>query len=329
MTFPTYRMSEAGGCIKSLAAQRLGYETSSPRTQDDESRLEYYSMCEDLAAYQLMKRGLVLEGGDVCDKCQGRRGAHVEVSTDLFNLVGHLDRRLITTTAKYPIEIKSLGRFTWEGFRKHQFNEFPDYAGQEACYLQAEGKPGIYWVMNRDTGQCLGYIVNDFGNELNLKGFEKIVLPVTFNIIVQRLNEVEIFVGANQLPDAIYDTSNPQCRYCGFKYLCRSEKQPTEMTTQRLIDASELYKEGKRLDSLSKDNISQANAVWLEHIMSKGLKKGDKFAAAGVSISYGGLTTRKYVDEKKLAELVSKDILTQVYKETRAWEDIRPRITER
>ena len=328
---PVYRMSEAGGCIKALTAVRLGYEPSEKRTSDDEERLLYYTWCEDIAALQLTNRGYVLEGGDTCNICHNRKGIHVEVETDLFNLTGHLDRRILTPNSRhssYPVEIKSLGRFSSDNFKRHKFDGFPDYVGQELCYLQAEGKPGVYWIMNRDSGQCTGYIVNDFDNELNLPGFEKLVLPITFDNIAERLNEVEIFANAVQLPDVEYDSSNPQCKWCGFKYLCRSGQPTSEPTSEKLITASELYKESKGFESQAKDRYDQAKSIWTDHIMSNGLKKGDKFKAAGVSVSYGGQITRKSVDESKLAELVSSDILSQVYKESKPWEDIRPRITE-
>jgi len=136
-----YRMSESYSCPKVLGAQKLGYEPI-VRTEASEHSLDYYSQLEAVVAGMLEREGYELEQGGTCLLCQSN-GIHVHIKSFLISLVGHLDRRIKVNGGWYPCEIKTLGRFSFDRFERKGFEEFMEYAGQEACYLEAEGKPGI------------------------------------------------------------------------------------------------------------------------------------------------------------------------------------------
>ena len=321
---PIYRMSGAGECLRALAAERLGYEPL-PRTRSDEDRLLYYSRCEALAAAQITDLGYRLEPSSLCQLCKDRYGderygIHVEIDTTLFTLVGHLDRRLVLDDNKLPVEIKSLGRFAWQRFAKERFDGFTGYAGQEACYLEAEGMPGIYWVLNRDTGQHLSYIVNDHSNQIKLDGFEKISLPITFNQIMDKLNEVEVCASEGTLPDSIIIDD---CRWCRYKYLCiQEDKNIKEETSSDLVAASKQYEEARELERTANELKQEATQTLLNH--SKATKI-DKFRVGNISLTYRGQKVRESIDVKTL-KLEVPDLYEKYKKESKPFDDFSIRI---
>lgn len=306
MDKPIYRMSGIGSCPRVLAAERLGYDPL-PRPKGDEDRLKHYSRMEAVAAEQIADTGFVLELGGWCEKCQ-RSGIHVKVDTALFLLIGHLDRRLMLppplvtagTELKYPVEIKGLGKASWTKFQQKQFAAFPEYAGQECAYLEAEGKPGIYWVMERDSGQALKYIVNDFNNELNLDGFEKITLPVTFSEIEDKLNQIEVVVQDNVLPDGV---AGDGCWWCGYKYLCIKEEDKDKIakviTDPSLVTAAGEYKYALELEKTAGEIKVASRNTLLAHSKKSGI---EKFRVSGVSVSYRGQKTKWSLDQKLIQE---------------------------
>ena len=289
-------------------------------------------MCEALAAQQILDEGYKLEPSSLCQVCKERYGIerygiHVEIDTLLFLLLGHLDRRLVLdNNRKLPVEIKSLGRFTWQNFAKYKFDKFIGYAGQEACYLEAEKSPGIYWVMNRDTGKSLKYIINDFNNEINLPGFEKIILPVTYESIMENLNMVEISILDGILPDAAYDENSDQCRYCRFPYLCvktKPEEKVKEESLPTLVEAAQLHKEGKTLQKQAEERLDSAKETFLAHSKNNQM---DKFRVGGISFTFSGEKTKSYIDEKLLRDLVDNTIMEQVIKHSKPYDSYTIRI---
>ena len=319
---PVYHMSGIGDCPRVLAAYRLGGEPT-PSTPQDEERLKYYTRCEDLAAAQITDLGYKLVPSSLCQTCKDqygieRHGIHVEVNTTLFTLIGHLDRRIILDK-NYPVEIKSLGRFAWTRFQKDQFKTFSNYAGQECAYLEAEQKPGIYWVMNRDTGEALKYIINDFNNELNLEGFEKITLPITFIEIVNKLNDVEIFVQDNVLPEGI---ESENCRYCKFKYLCikaeEEEKPVEEVTLPSLQEAADMYKSALDMEKVVKEEKELAKDALLLHSKQNKL---DKYQVSGLSVSYRGQKVKKWLDEKIIRQEAPAELVRLAERESKPFDD--------
>lgn len=298
-----YSMSEVGSCPRIIGARRLGYDPL-PRTASDEKQLKHYSRMEQVAAEQIMEyTGLAMEVGVTCRQCRDkyglkREGIHVEIDTPLFLLVGHLDRRLILMNGqKMPVEIKSLGKASWGKFAKTQFEEFPEYAGQECCYLEAEKSPGVYWVMERDSGASLRYTVQD--NPYGLEGFTNISLPVTFDQILDKINMVELSAQEGKLMDGI---ESGMCWFCQYKFLCLKEKEKDDtkqLDLPHLADAAETYKAALELEKEAKELKSDATLILLNHAKQNQI---DKYRVGGLSMTYRGQKTRDTLDGSKLKQ---------------------------
>ncbi len=324
MNKPVYSMSSVGQCPRVLAAHRLGYEPI-PIPQEELDQLNHYSRLEAVAAQQIMDLGYRIEPSSLCQACKDRYGTerfgvHVEIDLPLYLLVGHLDRRLILNGKRYPVEIKSLGKSSWMKFQRERFNAFTSYAGQECAYLKAEGVPGIYWIMRRDDGAVLKYIVNDMNHNLDLPGFEKITLPITFSEIEDKLNMIEICVSEGTLPEG---TITEDCRWCRFKYLCAHEDKPTkEETLPELVVASRQYEEARELEQTASELKQQATQTFLNH--SK-ITKIDKFRVANVSFTYRGQKVKESIDTKAL-KLEVPEIYEKYKRESKPFDDFSIRI---
>ena len=296
-----YGMSEAGKCPRVLGAKRLGYDPL-PRTAADEEQLKHYTRLEKVAAEQIMDRGLILESADrVCATCRSRYGVdrmgiHVEIDTPMFMLVGHLDRRLILGNGKTaPVEIKSLGKTFWSKFAQHEFVEFPEYAGQECCYLEAEQSPGVYWVMERDSGANLRYMVN---GDLGLPDFKPTTLPVTFDQIVEKLDMVEICAMNGQLMDGV---PNDLCWFCQYKFLCIKQKADIgkEEDQPHLVAAADTYQTALEMEKDAKALKSNATTTLLDHSKKNHISK---YRVGDLSVTYRGQRTKTSVDADKLRQ---------------------------
>jgi len=300
---PIYGMSSVGDCSRVLSAMRLGYEAV-PQSQDDLDRLNHYTRCEALAGQQILDMGFRVEPSTLCQHCKDefgieRHGIHVEKDTSLFRLIGHLDRRVILDSGwKLPVEIKSLGPASWSRFAQHGFDDFPQYAAQEACYLSAESSPGIYWVMRRDDGKSLKYIVNDIKNEIDLPNFKKIKLPITFSEIVNRLNDVEIYISEGILPLGEEDSN---CWFCRYKFLCvKDEEKSLQLLNEPdLVRAAEDYKDALELESVAKSLKSDAVTKLVLHSKTT---KIDKYRVSGISFTYRGQKVKEFIDSKLLKQ---------------------------
>lgn len=321
MLKPIYRMSEVGGCSRVLAARRLGYEPT-PIPKEEIDQLNHYSQLEAIAAQQIINLGYRIEPSPKCQIClerysTKRYGIHVEIDLPLYLLMGHLDRRLIINGKSYPVEIKSLGKVSWLKFQKEQFNGFPSYVGQECAYLQAKGVPGIYWIMERDSGKSQKYIVNDFNNELPLDGFERITLPITFDQIEDKLNLVELSVQENQLPEG---EESDGCWFCRYKFLC-VKKEDKELKVEEspvLVEAAESYKTALELEKQAEEMKSVAKDTLLLHSKQNQI---EKFRVSGLSVSYRGQRTKTWLDESVIRKSVSEEIIRLATRESKPFDD--------
>jgi len=327
-----YRMSEVGSCSRALAASKLGNEPTA-NTSDDEIRLKYYTMLEEVCASKIadLHIGELIPGiqSRQCEICKDvvRSGIHVQLSTDLIDFVGHLDRRIkLRNGITYPVEIKCLGRFTWQKWVQKTFAVYPEYAYQEVCYLEAEGKPGLYFCMNRDTGDLAKYIINDSKHEINLSDFTNLTLPITFEDVVEKVNDIEIAVCEDRMPDG---KESESCRWCRFRYLCIKDTEIQAMKIAsivelpELIDAARTYKEGHTYEKLGKEMKDTATLALLEHSKHNSI---NKYRVSNISISYRGTTTRKWYDAKVLEELVDKKVLNKAQRESEPYDSYSIRI---
>lgn len=299
-----YTMSNTGDCPRAISALKLGNKPME-RGESDLDRLRYYSDLEAVAADRLVKHQLTpLDAGE-CKICKnGRCGHHIEIEEDLFKLVGHLDRRVILPDERVmPVEIKSLGPKSWKLFKDTQFANSMGYAYQECCYLQHEKSPGIYWVMNRDSGEILKYIINDFNNEYDIpifKDFTRLTLPVTYDQIIDKLNSIELDIQEGKLSDAV---PNDNCFFCGFKYLCNkkdNKKVAIFVDDPAIKKATEDYKVAHEAETIAKEQKQSACNVLTEYCKREGQ---EQLRVNGVSYSYHGL---KYTTTLDKSGLLSK-----------------------
>ncbi len=335
MTYlPIYGMSEVGGSSRALSAKRLNYEPKQ-RDDDDLEALSYYTMLEAISGQMLEAEGYDVIGADTCPICLDRgverKGIHVEIESTLFKLVGHQDRRIKLLNGKsIPVEIKSLGRNSWTKFKNNPFDDSPEYIAQELCYLEVEHTPGIYWVLNRDTGKVLRYIVNDFNHELNksnLLHFEKFThleLPIKFETIVDKLNSIEISVASNQLAEC----ENKHCDWCGYQYLC--EKPPTVPSKDvnnnpDLVRAAGLYKSYREHANLADTLKEESTKILIDYAQNS---KTDKYKVGGISFSYAGMLQKTWLDEKTIRAKASKALIEEATRKSAPYPSYTVRISK-
>ena len=296
-----YRMSESGNCPKVLAARQLGYEPvpeteASLRIMRESSRHEGW-VCEELES----------EGYAITD-----RQKELTIETPLLKLVGHIDGIADKDSTRQLLEIKALGRFTYAKYLREGLDAYPEYQAQVTCYAEALKLPILFVVKNRDTGEIIKTRLDK--------------PPMLIDDILSKLNTVELYVRDGELPPEEFDEKRQACRWCHYRYLCTKPEPESEVKVEELpslLEAAELYKEGKAFEELATERLDQAKSVFLTHSKTTNI---DKFKVGGVSVSYLGTRQRQYLDEAKLKELVSGDILKQVYKMGKPWDDLRVRI---
>ena len=322
-----YTMSSSGDCPRAIAAPMLGYEPIA-ETEHGTQLLRHASRHEQLVADYLTEDGYILIDGGLCGKCLEhgvkRYGIHVEFETILIKVIGHLDRRIKVGDDLYPLEIKSLGRFTFDKFKRYRFEAFPGYAGQIALYMKAENKPSFYAVCNRDTGELLKLSIPYNGEIVQLQGFQGIESPVDPEDIIDKLHLVELSIRDGKLPETTYDEKDNRCRYCRVKYLCletKEDKEIPDLTLPNLLEAADLFKEGKEYERLAEERIEQAKQVFLNHAQTE-----PKFRVGNVSVIYRGERTRNYLSEPELKKLVAEEIIQKAYRESKPYPDISIRI---
>ena len=329
MSSAFYGMSTVGKCSRVLSAIRLG--TEEPKKDAiNLHRLNHYTQMEDIAAKQIQALGYKLVEGGKCQSCEDkynitRYGIHVEIQTPLFLLSGHMDRQLSYKGKLYPIEIKSAGKNSMTKFASQQFNAFPGYAGQECCYLESQKRPGVYWMMDRDTGDNLKYIVNDFNNELDLPGFDKITLPLTFDDLVNKLNSIELDVMDGRLSKA---EESDDCFFCAFKFLCDKEesKKAVIVAEPQLLDASNQYKKGLNMEKEAKVLKNSAVSTLLAHARNN---KINKFRTDILIVSYRGMKTKKWLDEDIIRKNAPADIVRLAERESEPYDDYTIRLSNK
>jgi len=321
-------MSSAGECIKALVAQGLGYESVAD-TEIQIKQLVHYTRHEGLVKMALEDEGYELQHATTCPQCldefgDDRKGIHTEFSTDIIRVIGHLDGKIRADNGSfYPLEIKSLGRFSFDKCKRESLEAFPGYVAQEACYLYSENSPGFYVVCNRDTGEMLKYAI-PYGQVVSLGGFSQLDIHLPIESIIDNLHIVDIFVTSGALPEIAYNEKS--CRWCRFRYLCTDENRTAKVETlPSLLEAAEIYKEGKRFEAMAKDRIEQARTTFVAHSKTSGI---DKYTCGGISVSYLGQRTRTWLDEVIIRAEASLELIEKATKQSVPWDDIRLRLVK-
>lgn len=281
----TYRMSSVGGCPRALAAPHLGFE---PVPEPDYlilagregSRHERW-VIDDLEA-----------GGEhVTDQQR-----EVVLAFPTFELVGHIDG-LVNGRV---LEVKALGRFRWESFRRHGFEGFPEYAAQIACYMEALHIPASYLVKSRDTGQVLR------------QGLDE--PPVPFSQVYERVLAVEVEVRKGKLPEA--DCSPSYRRGCPYRYLCvdapllpgpAPDLGGLEVMVQQ-------WRKGKQLQEEAGTLVDEARDAFLTYLRGKELARAEvgglclTLVPASERVSYPAAVLKKTVPAELLARAEKREM---------------------
>ena len=284
---PTYRASEVGSCLRALVAQHLNYEPK-PFTAAQELILEEGKEHENLVIAKLERQGIPVT----------ERQKELSYPTVLYILRGHIDGIIIHNSIPCILEIKALGRFTWETFRREGLAAFPGYAYQASVYSHLAGWPLLGgWplllkVKNRDTGQIIDLYLHS--------------PPISFSDIIDKLNSAELSARDGELPAITCD--DKERRRCRFSYLCTPTMPEPKQVDKSLIEAAELWREGKGLEKEAEEKIELAKAVFLQYCQ---LEKMDRVAVSGLSVSYGGMRHRTYLDEAMIKKLVPAEIWEQ------------------
>jgi hypothetical protein len=218
-------MSEAGYCARALAAMKRGHEPAS-RSALSETILKEASAQEGMVVSSLREEGYIVD-------YRPDNQEEVELIHPLFVLKGHLDGRISGNEleSEHVLEIKALGRFSYQKFTRKGLEAFPEYKAQISCYMAATGLPCFFVVKNRDTGQ------------ITKTRFES--PPIDPQLILNRIARIELLQGG--LPEGEFKEGSDQCRNCLYSYLCVREPEEYEITSSELIMAAAKWRKGEAL----------------------------------------------------------------------------------
>ena len=254
MVKPIYRMSGVGYCPRALSAQRLEYPTEPAPT-----------WLERAAQEGNMHEGWI-RAGLQADGCKVWNDQFVlRNEQERFILTGHIDGMIIDPRVhpsdEYLLEIKSMSEYEFNRWMKGKFEAFSSYAAQVACYLDATGLKGIYYmVKNRSNG----YIDKTVTQEA----------PMDVKEIYDKLNLVEDYVSKNELAQAYLDPDSIECRRCNYKSLCAPAPMDFGVVPEaKLIEATVNYRKGKILEEEAKGLIDEAKRVFLTQTEATEQKK--------------------------------------------------------
>lgn len=237
-TKPIYRMSSAGYCARRLSANRLGL-VKTPVPEWIKEAAEEGNWHEARLKDELRANGNVIYSEQ----------EELKISLPEFDLIGHIDGKMKDLNNNIMLlECKSMSRFKFDKWMRGGFAAFPEYAAQLACYFAGSKMDKCYYaVKNRDYGRKDFRIVDREENIFNLES------------IIEKITAVEELALKGDLYPAEYEVNSEECEYCEYKYLCLEPKKELEEIDKRiLIQATESYREGKRLQKRAEEIIEKA-----------------------------------------------------------------------
>jgi len=295
-------MSSSGSCPKVLAAERLGYEPV-PETAATLRIFKESSRHEDFVIEDLEAEGYLISD----------RQKEYTLETPIITLIGHIDGVAHKDSNTHLLEVKALGRFTFDRFKRQGLSIYPGYQAQITCYAEVtKFLPILLAVKCRDTGE----IIKSFLDKP----------PMDFASILNRLHEVELCVRDEVLPEVTFDEKSDQCRWCRFKYLCSKEEKEVkveEVSLPDLIETARIYVESKELQKEAEEKLNWARGILLNHAKENKL---DKFRVTNVSISYRGQKVKEYLDEKLIRERAPIELIAMALRTSQPYDDYSIRI---
>lgn len=301
MLKPIIRMSSSGHCSRALSAELLGYEPA-PTPSWLETSAEEGKWHEERIRHELSANYVVTD-------------EQKEVRLDFlgFTLLGHIDGTVQRSdpepTNWQLLEIKSMSHFEFDRWMRGGFAEFPNYAAQITCYMEATGlKQCLYIVKNRNSG----YI-------------DRQLLTSTPNSIVSieyKLQQVVKTVRENRLQEAIFDPQSLECRRCRYKEYCIPEpKELSPLQEAELTSAAALWREGKAKMDDGQSLVDAAREVFEQHTKATNVLK---WRHSGLAIQL--IHSRRESYEKK--ELLNLFTIQQLLPALKITEYDQLRITD-
>lgn len=235
-----YRASAIGGCVKALAAVRMGYDTKPPPQQ----MLEVFARgheSEDRAINLLMLRGY-----EITSK---QREVELPI-TDMISVVGHIDGLIDYESS--VVEIKSQSQDEWDSFNQRGFEArlFPKYRWQFSVYRHALQMPLILVRYNRATAELDIQTVDDS-------------LLYSVDEIGQRVTQIESIAATMVLPDEC-----PMDYPCPVYYLHPEDER--EQLGEEVDALIRQYRAGQKMERLGKQKREDAKMLLREAV--EGLK---------------------------------------------------------
>lgn len=265
---PVYRMSNVGTCPRALSAQRLGYQPEDIPKWLEETAKEG-KMHEEWIVRNYIKGELNME--------IAARQREVAIELPSLNIVGHIEglaKQKSTTPDATPwhlFEIKSMSQYEFDRWMRGGFEEFPSYADQITCYMNATGIFNVlYIVKNRSSGYKDVFWLDK--------------PPSSMQGIEAKLESIETRVtGHNMLQEADCNFSTIECKRCFYKYLCVQTKEDYTVQTENvLLAAAEKWRIGKMKEKQGSAMVNEAKKILEEHLTASGLPD---FRFANLAIS--------------------------------------------
>lgn len=335
------RMSEVGQCIKAQVAKALDYEPISDTPRGLRIMREA-SRHEEWVVEDLQDNGCLIERAGICSLCslentwdmgdRVRKGIHAELVIKTpdgdCRIIGHLDGKvwLLTEDAERTLEIKALGRFTFGPFLKNGIGRSPEYAYQVSCGMLATGLKGMLAVKNRDDGEIAEFLYD--------------APPVSLVEITEHVSQILHWIRQGKLPEV---EARESCRYCPYRHICSGVSNKawdarsvsaraantspvgTQMANTLPVsvdveDAALLWLEGNMLRAEGEEKLAQAKGTFLSVARQNDWKE---FQVLGLRVRYYGERSIKRLDEKKVKEAVSPEVLAELYSDGKPYPDIR------
>jgi len=293
MDKPVFRMSESGKCARALSAKYLSYEPT-PAPKWLETSANEGKWHEDRIIALLEEQGLILIA----------RQEELILDFPSFNLIGHIDGKVIE--ANLPVElvrlleIKSMSQFEFDRWMRGDFKEFPQYASQITCYMEATGLDEcLYIVKNRNSG---------FEDRRVLT--EK---PMHMTEVIAHLTDVTNHILGNQLVPGDFDPQSLECQRCEYKHLCIPEpKELTPIEEAGLSAAAADWRRGRQLISEGEELVNKAREVFEAHTRATNVLK---WQHSGLAIQLIH-TKRESYEKKELLKLFTLEQLEPALKIT-------------
>ncbi len=265
-----YRMSGVGHCTRALSAERLGREK--------EPEPEWLQRTAEEGKWHEQRIKNELRADDIAVVAEQ---AEFTIEFPDFLLQGHIDGMVHDHSDKPKLlEIKSMSQFEFDRWMRGSFDEFPQYAYQTTCYMQATHlNECLYIVKNRNNG---------YEDKRNIAE-----QPVDFIEVIRNLNKIEDFASRGDLVEAEYNADSLQCRRCFYKQLCiPPKKELTQQTEAELLEATRSWREGDKLIKAGKALVDSAKTVFMSQSVASNAKS---FQFDGLAVIHKEYDVKEYM----------------------------------